>query len=137
MTAREHLEKYGIRPSVQRLAVMQYLMNSKTHPTVEEIYADLVKEIPTLSKTTVYNTLDLLVANRAVTQITIEGGKAHYDGFTHIHSHFYCNECGKIFDMPCDEKHLRTLEPKNGFIIESTQLYYTGICPECRSKNEN
>lgn len=137
MTAREHLEKYDIRPSVQRLAVMTYLLNHATHPTVEEIYADLRQEIPTLSKTTIYNTLELLVAKRAVVKITIEGGKAHYDGFTHTHAHFYCRECGKIYDVPCDESTLDAIELCEGFKIDSAHLYYTGICPKCGKQRTN
>ena len=137
MTAQEHLEKYDIRPSVQRLAVMNYLMSHATHPTVEEIYADLRQEIPTLSKTTIYNTLELLVSKRAVNEITIEGSKAHYDGFTHPHAHFYCRECGKIYDVPCDESAFDALKPVDGFKIDSTHLYYTGVCPNCEKQRTN
>ena len=53
------LVKYGIHPSVQRIAIMDYLIKHRTHPTVDEVYTALSDEIPTLSKTTVYNTLKL------------------------------------------------------------------------------
>ena len=57
----EYLEEHDVKPSVQRIAVMDYLMTHRTHPTVDEIYHALEKQIPTLSKTTVYNTLKLFV----------------------------------------------------------------------------
>ena len=63
MNAKQILEGAGVRPSVQRLAVMDYLATHKTHPTVDEIYSSLAPSIPTLSKTTVYNTLKLFVEN--------------------------------------------------------------------------
>ena len=66
MTATEHLIRHGVRPSVQRIAVMNYLLEHRTHPTVDEIYVALSKDMPTLSKTTVYNTLELLVKQKAV-----------------------------------------------------------------------
>ena len=135
MTTIEHLKKYGIRPSVQRIAVMSYLLENRTHPTVDDIYVDLVKEIPTLSKTTVYNTLELLVSQGAVLELTIENCKAHYDGCTEPHSHFFCKECKKIYDCQMNEKLLRSLQPDNEFMIESTQLYYIGLCAECKNKN--
>ena len=54
------LKEKDISPSIQRIRVLEYLQNSKNHPTVDNIYNDLIKEIPTLSKTTVYNILKLL-----------------------------------------------------------------------------
>lgn len=56
MTAYEYLLDHQIKPSVQRIAIMDYLLKHKTHPCIDEIYTALCKEIPTLSKTTVYNT---------------------------------------------------------------------------------
>ena len=51
MNVYEYLLSYNIKPSVQRLAIMDYLLNHKTHPSIDEIYMALVKDIPTLSKT--------------------------------------------------------------------------------------
>ena len=56
---REHLKKEGIQPSYHRLKILEYLQAYRTHPTVDIIYKNLSKEIKTLSKTTVYNTLKL------------------------------------------------------------------------------
>ena len=55
----EHLIKNGINPSFQRLKILEYLMNNDTHPTVDNIYNALIDIIPTISKTTIYNTLKL------------------------------------------------------------------------------
>ena len=56
----KRLQNHNIKPSVQRIAIMNYLIEHRTHPTVDEIYTALSPSIPTLSKTTVYNTLKLL-----------------------------------------------------------------------------
>ncbi|HMM69990.1 MAG TPA: transcriptional repressor, partial [Gudongella oleilytica] len=53
------LKQKGIRPSFIRVRILSLLMNARIHPTVDEIYEVLSKEILTLSKTTVYNTLKL------------------------------------------------------------------------------
>ncbi|MBR4922900.1 MAG: transcriptional repressor, partial [Bacteroidaceae bacterium] len=57
MKTYEYLLSFGIKPSVQRIAIMDYLMTHRTHPAIDEIYLALCEDIPTLSKTTVYNTL--------------------------------------------------------------------------------
>ena len=134
-TATEHLTQYGIRPSVQRVAVMKYLLKHRTHPTVDEIYAELSKEIPTLSKTTVYNTLQLLLQHKAVLELSIDPKMAHYDGYPEAHSHFMCSVCKKIYDMKFDASLLRDIMPGDGFMVDDIQLYYSGICPECKKNN--
>ena len=68
----EYLKKHDIKPSFQRMRIFEYLLMHPVHPTVDEIYKSLVTEIPTLSKTTVYNTLDLFIEKRIVQMITIE-----------------------------------------------------------------
>ncbi|MCB0402432.1 MAG: transcriptional repressor, partial [Flavobacteriales bacterium] len=62
-----HLSSNNIKPSVQRIKIFEYLHENRQHPTVDTIYKDLVGHIPTLSKTTVYNTLKLFVDNGITT----------------------------------------------------------------------
>lgn len=54
--AYQRLVEKGIRPSLQRIAIMDWLIKHPTHPTIEDVYKGLAESIPTLSKTTVYNT---------------------------------------------------------------------------------
>ncbi|MDR2042148.1 MAG: transcriptional repressor [Tannerella sp.] len=125
----QYLSEHGIRPSVQRLAVMHYLRNNRTHPTADEIFAALRKRIPTLSKTTVYNTLKLFVARGAAIYIGIDEKNARFDGHVEPHAHFRCKKCGKIIDLDVDiEKFLP--ERFNGKIDE-TYFYLKGLCEEC------
>ncbi|HPK44931.1 MAG TPA: transcriptional repressor, partial [Spirochaetota bacterium] len=58
---KHYLESKGISPSYQRLKILEYLDQNRSHPTVDEIYSALLPLIPTLSKTTVYNTVSLFV----------------------------------------------------------------------------
>ncbi|MBP3440015.1 MAG: transcriptional repressor [Tidjanibacter sp.] len=134
-TAKEHLEKFGIRPSVQRVAVMDYLLKHRTHPTVDEIYQALAPQIPTLSRTTVYNTLHLLYKHGAILVVVIDGITAHFDGYTHPHAHFLCTECGKVYDVELkDPSFIEHNAPENAAEIRDAQLYYKGICKECADK---
>ena len=95
----DYLTAHGVKASVQRVAVMQYLLQQMGHPTVDEIYQALVDHIPTLSKTTVYNTLRLLMEHGVVRMLTIDGKNANFDGVTEPHAHFLCHQCGRIFNI--------------------------------------
>ncbi len=133
MVARKYLESYGIRPSQQRIAVMHYLLTHRTHPTVEEIYEGLKDEFSTLSKTTVYNTLNALAESGAILTLNIVGTTAHFDGYVDPHAHFLCTRCGKIYDVPISP--LNDCALPEGSRIEEVQLYYKGVCGCCSETN--
>lgn len=139
MNVYEYLLSYQIKPSVQRIAIMDYLLKHHTHPSIDEIYMALCQDIPTLSKTTVYNTLKLFVEHGAARMLTIDERNACFDRDISVHAHFQCKVCGRITDIPLsaeepDEiKHMK----KEGFQIEETHRYYKGICPECLKMNKN
>ena len=62
----------GIRPSIQRVAIMKYLLSHHTHPTVEEVFVALKKQLPTVSRTTVYNTLRMLSEHGAARTLLLQ-----------------------------------------------------------------
>jgi len=115
--------------------IFEYLVLRKNHPTVDEIFKDLVKEIPTLSKATVYNTLDLFKRSGLAIVVTIEDNKTRYDAEVSVHGHFKCENCGTIFDFPVDEKALCS-DTLGDFMITEKNVYFKGICPKCRNTNK-
>ena len=126
----EHLKANGVKPSVQRVKVYEYLINHFTHPTVDTIYKDLVSEIPTLSKTTVYNTLKLFVDSKIVALINIEDNETRYDGDTRPHGHFKCERCGEVYDFNYDDSKVK-IERLEGFHIMRKDFFIKGICKIC------
>lgn len=98
----EKLKSSGISPSVQRMEIYRYLIEMRNHPTVELIYNALHKNIPTLSKTTVYNTLKLFVTKGIAIEITIDKNELRYDADIDIHGHFMNEDSGKIQDIEID-----------------------------------
>lgn len=139
MNVYEYLLSYQIKPSVQRIAIMDYLLKHRTHPCIDEIYMALCQDIPTLSKTTVYNTLKLFVEHGAARMLTIDEHNTCFDGDMSVHAHFQCRMCGKISDVPLatgQSEEIKYLQG-NGFQINETHLYYKGICPECLQKEKN
>lgn len=132
MGAYEQLLEYNIKPSMQRIAVMEYLMKHRTHPSADEIYTALSPSMPTLSKTTVYNTLKLFAEQGAALMLTIDEKNANFDGDTSAHAHFLCKSCGHIYDLKCPEA-IKSVEDQDidGHHVSEMHYYYKGICKNC------
>lgn len=125
------LSARGIRPSLQRMAILQYLAEHKTHPTVDMIYSALAPRIPTLSKTTVYNTVRQLAECGLIQSIQIEDGELRYDADTTEHIHFKCTVCGMVYDIfESAPVHLKNIP--DGFTVQKTQTNLWGVCPDCQ-----
>lgn len=134
---KKELKNRNINLSYQRLRVLEYLTQNRCHPTVDQIFTDLHKEIPTLSKTTVYNTLRVLIEVGLVRVITIEDNETRYDIEVKDHGHFKCESCGTIYDFCINMDMLNSGDLKN-FKINDKNVYFKGVCPRCLSnKNEN
>ncbi len=128
----EKLIDRHIKPSFHRIKVLEYLMANRTHPTAEQIFACLKKELPTLSKATVYNTLKLFVEAKLAREITIEDKEIRYDYTIENHGHFKCESCGTIFDFKINVDDCIT-EELDDFVIKDKNVYFKGICPRCFS----
>ena len=129
---REELNKRGIKPSHQRIKVLEYLMGHFVHPTVDMIYHQVHREVPTLSKTTVYNTLNQFVETGLIRIINIEDNETRYDINVHDHGHFKCVACGAIYDFPVNMEGLGDAGLA-GFAIQDRNVYFKGTCPACLS----
>lgn len=135
-TVNDYLIKNGIRPLRKRTLIYNYLMTKKNHPTVEMIYKELLPESPSLSKTTVYNVLNLFLEKNLVQAINIEGNELRYDADITSHGHFKCEECGKVFDFNVNEE----CYPKvslEGFLPRKVHYYVVGQCATCSSPSLN
>jgi len=132
----KELKNRNIRISHQRLKILEYLINNKCHPTVEQIYLSLNKDMPTLSKTTIYSTLNTLIDAGIVRAINIEEYETRYDITTENHGHFKCESCGEIYDFNIDMNLLDTKDLKN-FKVNDKNVYFKGLCPKCTNiKNQ-
>lgn len=135
MKAFEQLSIYRIKPSVQRLAIMEYLLEHRTHPTADEIYSSLNVTMPTLSRTTVYNTLRLFSELGAVQMLTIDERTTCYDADLVPHAHFLCKKCGKVYDLPLKEEQKEVVGMDiDGHSVDEIHYYYKGICKNCFKK---
>lgn len=131
----EMLKKAGLRQSHQRIAILQFLMLNDIHPTADDIYNALKNEYPTMSLTTVYNTLKALSDAGAIEMLKIERENARFDFPKIPHSHFRCRSCGKILDIS-ELPDILKYVPKGSYHIENVEVYFQGLCDECFNKNQ-
>lgn len=127
----EFLSSKGIKPSYQRVKILERMYKIKDHPTVNDIYKDLIDEIPSLSKTTVYNTLAIFIENGIAKSFTVEGNEARYDILSSLHGHFFCLKCNKIFDFEINEPQIYE-NILDGVEILESEISIKGICKTCK-----
>jgi Fe2+ or Zn2+ uptake regulation protein len=127
------LNEKGLKPTYQRLRILEYMSNhEKCHPTAEMIYEALAPEIPTISVTTIYNTLNAFLEKGLVSAETITGKEIRYDLLTSPHHHFLCNKCGAIIDLDIRCPFVdREIESIDGHKIIAVHGYFRGICKKC------
>lgn len=127
----QDLSDRGIQPSVQRIRIYEFLWNNRIHPTVDDIYERLHPEIPTLSRTTVYNTMKLFMESGLVQPLVIEEKEIRYDIDTSHHGHFKCEQCGSVFDFRAESSETGVYPELAGFMIKERHLYFKGLCKNC------
>ncbi len=125
-----------MRYSHQRELIENILANRCDHPTAEEIYIGAREIEPNISLGTVYRNLKVLADRQKVLTLETVDKKIHYDGDTRPHSHFLCNECGRIYDLMVRESVPLELT-ENGFTVTEVKSVYYGKCPECKNKIKN
>ncbi|MCH5181237.1 MAG: transcriptional repressor [Prevotellaceae bacterium] len=138
-TATARLAMQQIRPSASRVAIMRYLLEHPAHPTADAIWRALQPAIPSLSKTTVYNTLKLFAERSIVETIDIDSENVRYDATIREHAHFRCDVCGSIHDIDLEpaisDKISRNCPEAFGKARVSVHLH--GVCPRCRASRSH
>ena len=132
----DYLRSHKVKPSLIRLKVMQYLMGTREHPNVEKIYRSISREIPTLSKTSIYNTLKIFASAGVVKEIMIEENQIRYDAYVDRHGHFKCSVCGGLSDVDLGCVSCSNQEKLNGAKVLEEHVYMVGVCADCIKKGK-
>lgn len=128
---KEVLRKKGVPASTPRICIYDYLLSQKTHPSADMVYMALQPQMPSLSRTTVYNTLRMLCDVGLVKQIPICEGDMRFDADVSEHGHFWCRKCGRVIDLNAPR-----LEASNNYkkigSIDEIQVVFIGTCHNCK-----
>jgi len=122
------------RDTKQREAILGVLRNTKAHPTADWIYEQVKKEIPNISKGTVYRNLQVLLEDGAITELNLSGTLSRFEVKQERHYHFRCEQCGHVFDVdePVNDELDERVAKRTGFVVSHHQTEFRGLCKDCQ-----
>lgn len=129
----ETIAREGLRLTRQRRHVYDALMAKRDHPTAVEVFMRVKEKMPTISLATVYNCLETLTKCGLVRHVNLDRKSSRYCPNLAEHGHFFCDECGAVFDVPVrDQMKLEeTLELPPRAIVSQHSVSLRGLCPAC------
>jgi Fur family transcriptional regulator, stress-responsive regulator len=125
------------RLSAQRRAVAEVLVGEHVHLTAEQVH-DLARgRLPEISRATVYNTLNELVAMGELSEVDIAEGPKRYDpNVTERHDHLVCDGCRAIRDVPrAGPPPAVADDARGGFLVTGVEVTYRGLCRSCAGRH--
>lgn len=126
----------GLKVTHQRQAIYAMMARTETHPTPEDVYARIRRELPSISLATVYKILDLFHRHGFLRKVSTENQVARYDANVAPHHHLVCSACGRIRDVTLDEQRVNGLVPQQtseDFSVTHADVIFHGLCGECRA----
>lgn len=123
----------GWRLSPQRRVVAEVLVGDHVHLTAEEVHDLARARLPEISRATVYNTLNELVAMHELLEVDVVDGPKRYDpNVGQEHDHLVCESCHAIRDVPRSRKSPTIAEgARAGYLVTAVDVTYRGLCPVC------
>lgn len=126
----------NVRQSKKRDAMLALLRQTSCHPSADWVYQRMRTEYPGLSLGTVYRNLNHLCARGMIRRVGAVNGQERYDGVLTPHSHFVCNRCGAILDLPvhpAGQDYLDAVSVQYDFQAEGCEFIVRGLCGQCAS----
>lgn len=121
----------------QKIIILDFLRETKIHPTAEQVFLEVQKKLPRISRATVYRILEGFVEDGTIKSVTDKnsaGSPTRFDGNEKPHQHFICTTCGNIIDLYDDsiEKYLNHKQKtvKDG-VINNFEVNFYGKCTKC------
>jgi Fur family ferric uptake transcriptional regulator len=132
------LKEKGFRLTPQRRLILEYIHDNTSHLTADEIIKFVGIRMPGVNKSTVYRTLDLLEKSGSVLKSEIGNHFIYHHAEDGHHHHLVCRSCGN--SMRCYEDIFsqvkNILVEQYGFQADFKHIMVSGLCEECRSKNQ-
>ena len=133
----QSLREHGVQASAQRLAVARYVLHTSDHPCADEVFSHVRRGFPTLSRATVYNTLNLFVDRGLLRQHSLKEGRVVFDPNLARHHHFIDAETGEIHDLPWDALDVSGVDRVEEFEVEEFQVVLRGRRRENRHRGSS
>lgn len=122
----DRLREKGIQPSAQRVAVAEFVLNTDSHPSADEVYKHVRQRFKMLSRATVYNTLNLFVQKGLLKELALTEGRVVFDPNLGRHHHLIDGNTGAIYDLPWGSVQISGVSKLRGFEVSSYQVVMHG-----------
>ena len=122
----DRLRDYGIQATPQRLAVAEFVLFTDRHPSADEVWEEVRLSCPTLSRATVYNTLNLFVGKGLLKTQLLRSGTLVFDPHVRAHHHFVDEETGEVFDVPWGAVRVEGETDLNDYEVREYQVVLRG-----------
>jgi Fur family peroxide stress response transcriptional regulator len=120
------------RNTIQKEFIRNYMKMSHSHPTAQEIFDDAKKNNQKIALTSIYRILNELVEKKELIAITTSDNVVHYDFFEIVHSHFICEKCHRIIDIPDDSSLWHSfLRNHSKECAKIKHIEIIGACTDC------
>ncbi|GAB6152448.1 transcriptional repressor [Desulfosporosinus burensis] len=128
----KQLKNKGVRFTPQRQAILEFILETVSHPTADEIYHHVKEKFPGVSLGTIYNTLNMLKEHGHLLELSYGDMSSRFDGNPENHYHIVCSRCGKVADLhrPLIDMD-QEVEEQSGFQVFGHRMEFHGVCPEC------
>jgi Fur family peroxide stress response transcriptional regulator len=132
-SAIEALRSKGYKATPQRIAICRIALNSRAHPSAQQVYDEVKKIHPTVSLATVYKTLEVLKDLELVQEINFSKGQARFDSYMSPHINLICLKCGTITDLDnvAVKEIARKVAAVTKFKPTGQRVDVYGICQKC------
>jgi Fur family transcriptional regulator, iron response regulator len=120
------LRRHGVQPTPQRIAVAEHVLAARTHPSADQVWERVRRGCPTLSRATVYNTLNLFVEKRLLRTQVLKEGTVVFDPRIDAHHHFIDVNTGRIYDVPWEALKVSGEKALRGFEVREYQVILRG-----------
>ena len=131
----DYLDAHGMRKTTERYAILKRIMDINGHFTIEELQQIIDNDGFRVSRSTVYNTVELLMDAKMLRRHVFEGMQAQYERITLPHTHLICTTCGKVKEVR-DTNFAAFMNARrfNAFNTDHYSLYVYGTCSTCARK---
>lgn len=131
-----------LKSSKRRDLIVDFIMQTKGHFTIDDIYPQMLKIDRSIGIATVYRTLRLLVDSGILREHSFGEKRGYFELLplhTPLHDHLICTDCGKIMEFQCQsiEQEKRRIAQQYQFSIRTHKLEIFGICAQCQQQKNS